>query len=250
MKRWMVLSVAIVTGVSGSGCMGIVRKSSLLLERNARGPLDEALLIGHRFEWKLDPVLQTQTKNGIDISVNQASREFLDHFFSNKKLFGEYAGRNPFYLENLVFYVKIANNSKEKVFIDPAGFVVVDDHGSQYSTIGSDYVTAIGEARTPIATTARGVIEEARPGYFGLSLPVGKIVSAKPQGQFVLLSHSVLQTGYLYPGVVYDGLILFWNPATDSTKLRLIITNVRTNYRANSLPETAIDFPFEFTATK
>lgn len=248
MRRWMVFGVVIVTGVAG--CAGVVRKSSLLLERNARGPLDQAHLVGHRFEWKLDPVLQTQTKNGIEVTVNQASRTFLENFFGNKKLFGAYAGRNPFYMENLVFYVKIANNGKEKLFVDPAGFVIVDDHGSQYIPIGMDYVTAIGESRTPIATTARGVIEEARPGYFGVSLPVGKIVSTKPQGQYVLLTQSALQTGYIYPGVTIDGLIVFWNPASDATKLRLIISNIRTNYRADNLPDTAIDFPFEFAATK
>lgn len=248
MRRWMV--VGVVIAMSLAGCAGIVRKSSLLLERNARGPLDQAYLVGHRFEWKLDPVLQTQTKNGIEVTVNQASRAFLDNFFGNKKLFGAYAGRNPFYMENLVFYVKIANNSKEKIFVDPAGFVIVDDHNSQYSPIGMDYVTAIGEARTPIATTARGVIEEARPGYFGLSLPVGKIVSTKPQGQYVLLTQSALQTGYIYPGVAIDGVVVFWNPASDATKLRLIVSNIRTNYRADNLPETTIDFPFEFAAKK
>jgi len=212
--------------------------------------LDQALLVGHRLEWKLEPVMQTQTKNGIEVTVNQTSREFLTNFFSNKKLFGAYAGRNPFYLENLVFYVKIANNSKEKLFIDPAGFVIVDDHGSQYATIGMDYVTALSDARQPFATTARGVIEEARPGYFGVSLPVGKIVSSKPQGQYVLLTQSALQTGYVYPGVVLDGLIVFWNPASNAAKLRLLLTNIRTNYKANNLPETAVDFPFEFTTTK
>ena len=65
-----------------------------------------------------------------------------------------------------------------------------------------------------------------------------------------MLSHSVLQVGYLYPGVTYDGLIVFWNPGTDATKLRLILTNIRTNYRADGFADVSLDFPFEFTATK
>ncbi len=248
MKRWMVLGVTIALGVAGCGVLS--RKSSLLLERSARGPMDEALLVAHRFEWKLDPVLQTQTKNGVEITVNQASRTFLDNFFANKKLFGAYAGRNPLYLENLVFYVKITNNSKDKIAVAPSNFVLVDDRGNQYETIGIDYVTAFGEASHAFATTARGMIEDARPGYFGVSLPVGKIVSAKPQGQYALLTQSALQTGYVYPGVMHDGLIVFWNPSTDATKMRLILTNIRTNFKADGFPETSIDFPFEFTATK
>lgn len=242
------LLIGMVLVMASAGCGG--QKSSLLLERNARGPSDEALLVAHRFEWTLEPVMQTLTKNAVEITVNQASREFLDAFFQNKKLFGEYAGRNPFYLENLVFYVKIANRGKERIYVDPAAFVVVDDRGNQYTPIGIDYVTAFGESLTPIANAARGVVEGARPGYFGFSFPVGKMVSSKPQGQFALLKQSALQTGYYHPGVVHDGLIVFWNPSVNATKMRLELINIRTDYGPDNLAKTTLDFPFEFTAVK
>jgi len=244
--RQLVLGVAVLIVVAGCGG----RKSSLLLERNARGPIDEALLVAHRLEWHLEPVRQTETKQGVEVTVNHASREYLDNFFKNKNLFGAYAGRNPYYLENLVFYLQIANRSQEKVFVDPGAFVIVDDRGNQYTIVGMDYVTALAEARAPFATATRGVIEEARPGYFGLSLPVGKIVSAKPQGQFALLKQSSLQGGYYHPGVIHDGLIAFWNPSVNATKVRLRVANLKTDFSADNLPQTSLDFEFDFTATK
>jgi hypothetical protein len=244
--RHVMLGLVVLLAVTGCGG----RKSSLLLERNARGPIDEALLVAHRFEWRLEPVRQTQTKQGVEVTVNHASRDYLDNFFKNKNLFGPYAGRNPYYLENLVFYIQIANRGKEKAFVDPGAFVVVDDRGNQYATVGMDYVTALGEARAPFAVATRGIIEEARPGYFGVSLPVGKIVSAKPQGQFALLKQSALQAGYYHPGVIHDGLIAFWNPSVNATKVRLRITDIKTDFSAENLPQTSLDFEFDFTATK
>ena len=244
----MRLVAACVVVIVASGCGA--RKSSLLLERNARGPLSEALLVAKRFEWHLEPVRQTQTQEGIEVMVNHASREFLDRFFKNKDLFGEYAGRNPYYLENVVFYVQISNTSDGKIFVDPGAFALLDDRGNQYAMIGMDYVTALGEARAPFATATRGVVEEARPGDFGISLPVGKMVSAKPQGQFALLKQSALQAGYYFPGVVHDGIIAFWNPSTSATKLKLFITNVKADFGADNLPKTSLEFAFEFAATK
>ena len=231
-----------------TGCGG--RKSSLLLERNARGPLDESLLVAHRMEWRLEPARQTQTKQGVEVSVNHASREWLSHFFENKKLFGAYSGRNPYYLENLVFYIQITNRSDERIFVDPGAFVVVDDRGNQFAVVGMDYLTALAEARAPIATVTRGVLEEARPGYFGLSLPVGKMVSAKPQGQFALVKQSALQAGYYYPGVTHDGLIAFWNPSINATKVKLFISDIRTDISPENLAKSALSFMFEFAATK
>jgi len=244
--RQLMLGLVILMAVTGCG----TKKSALLLERNARGPLDEALLVAHRIEWHLEPVRQTQTKQGVEVSVNHASREYLDNFFKNKKLFGSYAGRNPYYLENLVFYVQITNRSDERVFVDPGAFVVVDDRGDQFAVVSMDYLTAIAEARAPIATMTRGVLEEARPGYFGVSLPVGKMVSAKPQGQFALVKQSALQAGYYYPGVSHDGLIAFWNPSINATKVKLFIPDIRTDIGPENLAKSALSFVFEFAATK
>jgi len=230
------------------GCGG--KKSSLLLERNARGPLDEARLVGKRMELHLEPVRRTETQQGVEVTVNYASREFLTNFFSNHDLFGEYAGRNPYYKENLVFYVQINNRNDGRILVNPSHFVLVDDRGNQYSPIGADYVTAFSEARSPFATATRGVIEDARPGYFGVGLPVGKLVSTKPQGQFALLRQSALQAGLYYPGVSHDGIIAFWNPSVNAKNVRLMLSNIKTDFDPNDWPQASLDFSFEFAVSQ
>ena len=245
MRRLLICAAGMILA---AGCAG--RKSSLLLERQARGPLEEEGAVATSVAWKLEPVLQTQKKGDVEVTVNYASSEYLKHFFSNKKVFGEYAGTNPYYPEYMVFYVKIANRSPKKIRINPAEFVLIDDRGNQYSTVGADYVTAFGEYRKPVSTTTRGLLENASPGYFGVSVPVGKIFAAKPQGQFALLQQSSLQSGYLFPAVVYDGLITFWNPSREAKKLRLLVSNVKTDFDPEDRPQTALEFTFEFDALK
>ena len=230
-----------------AGCSS--RKSSLLLERQARGPISEEPSVAKAVVWHLDPVMQTQAKQEIEVNVNYASPEYLQNFFSNKAVFGQYAGKNPYYPEHLVFYVKIANRSHEKIRINPTEFALIDDRGNQYGTIGVDYVTAFGEYRKGAATTTRGLLESASPGYFGISLPVGKMLASKPQGQFALLQQSSLQSGYLHPGIVHDGLIAFWSPGGSATKLRLLVTNLKTDFDANDVPRTTLEFAFDFNAT-
>jgi hypothetical protein len=230
-----------------AGCSG--RRPSILLERHARGPISEAPTVATGVVRKLEPVMQTLTKGEVEVVVNHASAEFLTNFFDNKKIFGPYAGLNPYYPEHLVFYVKIANRSDKRIRIDPREFVLVDDLGSQYSLVGTDYVTAFAEYRAPVATTTRGLLSEASPGYFGVSFPVGRMFAAKPQNRFALLQQSALQLGYLYPGVLHDGLIAFWNPAANAKQLRLFITNVKTDFDANDWSRTSLEFSFEFAVT-
>lgn len=241
-----VIGILVLAGVVG--CAG--RKSSLLLERQARGPLNEEPLVATAVRWVLSPLLQTDSKGGIDVQVNHASVEYLKNFFNNPEIFGAYAGKSPYYPEYLVFYIKITNHSPSKIRFNPAEFVLVDDRGNQYATVGVDYVTAFAEYRTPVGTSTRGVVEGASPGYFGVSVPIGKLIARKPQSQFALLQQSSLQPGYLYPDVVHDGLIAFWNPSINATKVTLLITNIKTSFDANDWPKSAIDFAFEFQAAK
>jgi hypothetical protein len=229
------------------GCGG--RKSSLLLQRQALGPIAEEPSVATPVLRHLEPAMQTQTQEGIEVTVNHASGAYLKNFFNNRAVFGAFAGANPYYPEHLVFYVRISNRSEEKIRLNPGEFILIDDRGSQYGTVGVDYVTAFAEARQPLATTTRGLLEDARPGYFGFSFPVGKLVAGKSQGQFALLQQSSLQAGYLYPGVVHDGLIAFWNPAANTKQLHLLITNIKTGFDANDLPKTSLEFPFEFNVS-
>jgi len=249
-QRWWVcvpkagIRLWVVSGVLlASGCG--MKTSSLLLERHARGPLAESPAIGQPVEWQLEPAPQTQEQRKIELAVTYASKEYQRQFFSNPLMFGPYAGPTPYFSENLVFYIKVANRSDKRIAFNPQEFVLVDDRGNQYSTIGEDYVTALAEARAPMATTTRGVLEEARPGYFGLSLPIGKMLATKPQGRFALMKRSLLQSGPLYPNVIHDGLIAFWSPTRQATSLRLLV-NIKTDFDANDVPQTVLEFPFAF----
>lgn len=240
-SAWIVaLAASLMCGCSG-------KKSSLLLERRVRGSISEDVAVGKRVAWRLDPVAQTKIKGDIDVYANYASPEFLENFFQDHAVFGPYAGKNPFFPEHLVFYVKIANKSDQKIYINPVTFVVTDDRGNQYPVIGVDYITAFAEYRKPVSTMTRGVLEEARPGYFGIGLPVGKLFASKPQGRFALLSMATLKTGPLAPGTVYDGLISFWNPHAQAKTLHLMVTDIKTDFDANDLPRASHDFVFDFT---
>lgn len=241
--RWIPMSLVVLMLVSGCGG----RKSSLLLERQARGPMEEEPKVAKPRYWTLNPVMQTLVTNKVEVIVNHASRTYLKNFFKKKTIFGSYAGANPYFAEHLVFYVKIANQSDERIRIDPSAFILIDDRQNQYAMIGTDYVTAYADARAPVSTTTRGLLSDIRPGYFGFSLPVGRMVASKPQGRFALLRQSSLQEGYLYPGVTHDGMIAFWNPSAQVTTLTLLITSIKTNFNANDEPRKALEFPFQFS---
>ena len=227
-----------------AGCSG--RTSSLLLERHALGPLTQIGAVGRPIDWQLEPVMQTQSQGQVEVTVTFASHDYLKTFFDDRQVFGKYAGLIPYFPENLVFYVKVVNHSAKRVRINPADFVLIDDCGNQYALLNADYVTALEEHRQPFASTTRELLEDARPGYFGLSVPVGKWFAAKPQHRFALMKQSSLQAGSLYPGVVHDGLIAFWSPSKDATTFRLLITNLKTEFNAGEIAQTAFEFPFAF----
>ncbi|MDP3722377.1 MAG: hypothetical protein Q8R91_02635 [Candidatus Omnitrophota bacterium] len=243
MRRSVVFGMVVIWAV---GCGG--RTSSLLLERHAVGPLTDISDIGQAVVWRLEPVTQTHEQGKVEVTVTFASDTYLKELFSDKKVFKEFAGLNPYFPENLVFYIKVANRSDRRVRINPAEFILVDDHGNQYAPLNVDYVTALEDARRPMATTTREMLQDARPGYFGLSFPIGKLVAQKPQQRFALIKQSSLQGGFIYPGVVHDGLVAFWSPMRQAKTLRLLLANVKTDFDATELPQTNLEFPFTFQA--
>ena len=240
----------ILVGAAGlltTGCGG--KTSSLLLERQARGPITEEQSVAKAVSWVLDPATQAKTESGLEVGVTHAAAPYLNQLFNNRQVFGRYAGLNPYFREQLVFYVRVANHSGKRVRLEPDRFILLDDRGNQYHLLGADYGTALAEAKTPMATTTRGILEDARPGYFGVGLPVGKIIG-KPQQRFALLQLASLQTGDIYDGVVYDGLIAFWNPHSGSQKLKLILGGMKTDFDAADSPRAVVEFVFEFAASQ
>lgn len=236
-----------VVSLMMAGCGG--HKSSLLLERPMFGPIEEAASVASAIGWELSPTPQMQEHDGIEIFVNYASPSYLRQLFSNKALFGNYAGKTPYFAEHMVFYVKVANRRKEKIHIDPSAFVLVDDRGSQYKTIGWDYITAFADSRSPVGTATRGLLSDARPGYFGVSVPIGRAFGSKSQQPYALIQQSSLQRGYMYPGVVHDGLIAFWSPNARAKRLTLHIVNLTSDFDASNLPHDATEAVFEFSTS-
>lgn len=241
--RWSLICAAGILVLAGCG---LQKKSSLLLERHAKGPLADSRLIGQRIDWNLAPQSQHQEQGEVEVEAEFASPAYLSKFFADRNMFTEYAGHNPYFPENIVFYVRIKNESKKPIRINPGEFVLVDNRGNQYATIDADYVNALADARAPMATMTRGVIEDTRPGYLGFSLPIGKMVASKPQGRFALIRQSTMLPGILQPGVVYDGILAFWSPVKDAKRISLLITNIKTNFDANDLPQTTLEFAFPF----
>ena len=242
----MGMLVLLVSSAAAPGCSR--NKSSLLLERTARGPLDEEGAIAHQDGWTLEPKTLTTEQKGVSMTVTYAPPSFLQGFFANKKIFGEYAGMNPYFSEQMIFYVTIANRSGKKIQVDPGSFVLVDDLGNQYHNLSVDYTTALAESKAPVSTMTRGVLDEAHPGYFGVGVPVGKLLR-KSQRRFALLQISSLQAGYLYDGVTYDGLVTFWSPHAQAKQLRLFGT-VKADFQPNDAPQAAFEFNFQFASSR
>ncbi len=239
------IGVLAVVAICGAATACANRRSSLLLERQALGPIAEESGIARGIEWAVEPVTQPQAQSGLEAIVTYATRDYLTNFFQNKKVFGSFAGMNPYFPEQLVFYVKLTNHTGKKIRIVPNDFVLLDDLGNQYHVLNPDYNTALAEAKAPMATLTRGVLEDAHPGYFGVGVPVGKIIG-KPMQRFALLKMASLQEGYLYDGVIYDGLIAFWSPHEKAQHLKLLLTNIKTDFNANDWPQTTIQLSFEY----
>ena len=249
MQGYRLVVMAILPGmiVAVIGCGG--RQSSLLLERKTRGLIGEETGLPNRSAVILEPVTQTKAKDGVEVTITHATASWLQQFFSNQQVFGEYAGMNPYFTEQLVFYVKIVNHGGKKLFIRPSDFAMIDNLGNQYPVLQTDYTTALAEAKAPVSTVTRGVLDEARPGYFGVGLPVGKVF-AKSQRRFALLAKSSLVQGYLHDGIAYDGLIAFWNPPRATKHLTCLLANVKTDFTADDLPQASLEFAFEINVSQ
>ena len=246
MTRWFRMAViGVLAGVVLAGCSA--RQSSLLMERQSKGPLTDEELAAKQAYWILEPDSQTKTEASIEVTATHATAKYLQTLFSNRGIFGGYAGPNPFFPEQMVFYIKFTNKAAKKIRITPNDFVLLDDQGNQFHTLSADYSQALAESKQPLKTFTRGTLENASPGYFGLSLPVGKVIG-KDVRRFAVLKMSSLDAGYIYDGVSYDGLIAFWNPHSESKKLRLILSNVKTDWLPNDEAAASKDVVFEFAS--
>lgn len=241
-------ALLVITALPLSGCGR--KRSSLLMERRARGPFALERQFGTRQVVYLHPPERTIKQDGIEVTARFASLADLNKYFQNQEIFGKDAGINPFQPENTVFYVQIANRSAKRLAFDPDQFVLVDDMGVQYSYLSPDYLNALAEARISVGEATRMGLGSA-PDVYGVD--VGGFASGlvpKSQRRIALLKQISLNKGTLFPGVVYDGYISFIRPHKDAKHLRLIVGNVKTDFAADDTPRRAVDFPFEFDVTQ
>ena len=245
--RALVCLVVLLTTI---GC--VQRRSSVLMERSARGPVAVERELAQQFAFELAPPSVTMEHDGVEMTASFASPSYLHTYFQNRAIFGSDAGLNPYFPENLVLYVRIANRTAGRIKIDPNDCVLLDNLNNQYQSLPQDTITALAEYRAPIATFTRSTLREARPGYFGVSVPAGGFMAGfvgNPQQRLALLKQVTINQGILYPGVVYDGFIAFWTPHRAAKTLRLVWP-VKADINANDQPQKLVDFELPFTVER
>ena len=79
----VVTAIALILSLALPSCS---RKSSLLLERQAKGPINEEQAIAKQLRWVVSPPTQSNEQAGVEITVTYASLEYLTEFFRNKQV--------------------------------------------------------------------------------------------------------------------------------------------------------------------
>ncbi len=193
----------------------------------------------------LEPLTQTQAKEGVEVTVRYATQKELVEFFMNQDIFGANAGASPFLPNMIVFYIKISNQGNEKIRLDPSEFVMIDDLNTQYSYLSPEYIATLHETRGTIYTIARTA--EAAPGLYGAGVGLATDITKGRSGRKrFLLAQSALSGGYIYKEIVYDGYIAFFKPNKLASQLRLIIPNIKTSFGPDDRPLSSADFEFKF----
>jgi hypothetical protein len=234
---WMGLYLPFFMGCS-RGLMNIERpKGQIELRR------PEALSVGRR----LTPATASLSQQGIDVTVRYASPEELEKFFENKEVFGPLAGKNPYPVETLIFFVRVANHSGKKIRVNPDDFVLIDNLNIQYAELSPDNISALYESKANLWSFAKTTGDLA-PGPYGAPLKVAGVMGAgSGRKQHYLIKQVRLAGGFVYPGIAYDGYVTFSRPHPNATSLRLLISNIKSDFNAADVPGNAVHFEFPFT---
>jgi hypothetical protein len=193
------------------------------------------------------PPTASVSKLGIDVTVRYAPPAELENFFKDEKIFGKLAGKNPYPAETLIFYVKVANHSPKKVKVNPDDFVMIDNLNIQYAELSPDNISALYEAKANVWAYAKSTGDLA-PGPYGIPLKAAAMAGGGGGRKLHYLIKSVrLAGGYVHPGIAYDGYVAFPRPHPNTTSLRVLIANVKTDFNPADEPATAIDFEFPLT---
>ena len=238
----LIFVILSVIAVAESGCRGefanIERPKGQI---ELRRPEEEKPL-----QIVVDPVTNSISKEGIDVTVRYANPEELNRFFENKEVFGHLAGKNPYPPDTLVFYIKLANHRGKKILVNPDNFVLIDNLNIQYSELSPDNISALYESKANVWTFAKTTGDLA-PGPYGAPLKVAGVLAGSGGRKIHYLMKQVrLAGGYVHPGIAYDGYVAFPRLHPNSVSFRLILSNIKSDFNPADEPATAIDFEFPF----
>ena len=240
LSRTSVIFLA-ATVMATAGCSS--RLSSL---ERPKGQIEMRRPEGLKVIVGLKPSTETQTKEGIEVTVRYANADELEKFFNNKEIFGKLAGKNPYPEQTLIFFTKVNNTGNKKIQVNPENFVLIDDVGIQFSELSPDNISALLESDVSLWAFARTTGDMA-PGPYGAPL---KVASAFGEGgsrkQHYLIKQARLAPGFVYPGIAYDGYVAFPRPHPNAKSVRLLIDNIKTNFNAADIPDHAVPFEFSF----
>lgn len=223
--------------------------SGLYLEQTRKGRL--GYIEGEvKTELRISPKAIEKEKAGIKIRVEHYSHEELDEVFKDRRKFGKLAGGDPFPEETIVFLVRVANNSRSKIKVNPSEFVIVDDLGNQYLYLNPDSIIHIYESKSVVYSFAKST-QELAPGIYGAPADLAStIAGGRIRRKFYLLKQIELGGGYVYPTVVYDGYVAFLKPISSANKLKLIFANIKVKFDSDDRAQESLDFEFEFNIIK
>ena len=243
----LVRSVAWVgmVGVLASGCAA----GGTPPPRSLKGQLELEQAKPPKVIIKTTPPFAVMEQEGVEITIRYATENELNNFFSNKVIFGKYAGVNPYPAQTLVFYVKIANKSGHRIKVMPEDFMMIDDLSIQYVHLSPDDISAMYEARTDFWTFAKSTGDLA-PGYYGAPLRVaGSLGAGSGRRANYLIRQARLTGGPVHDKVTYDGYVAFPRPHPNAKALRVILGNFKMTLNAADIPTASTDFEFNFTVT-
>jgi len=195
----------------------------------------------------LEPPSLTLTKKNVTFYIEHFNNKELDEFFSNKERFRKCAGSSPYFDDMLVFYIRITNNSGGKIKINSENFVILDDLNSQYSHLNINYIISLYKSKSKIYSLTKSAEKLTPGGIYGTSVDMATSLAGRGiEKKFIQLKNVELSGGYIYSGVVYDGLIAFFKPSQKASIIKLILPDIITKFDANNEALEKIEFKVIF----
>lgn len=227
---------------------GCASGPSILLERQSK----RQIALSEKYTKEIDKIAKlsieppsvVSIKENIEVTVKYTTHDYLDEYFKNEEIFGQYAGTNPYHLWTIVFYVKIANASGQTIKINPEEFVIIDDLSSQYNYLAPDYIIALYESGASISSFVKTTADIA-PGPYSIPFKLAAMGGASKK-RHAILKQVALTAGSLHNNVIYDGYIAFLRPHHAAKKLTLILPHIRVGLDKEDKPLDLVDFEFQF----